>query len=294
MLIGANLILNDTTLSMREVAPAVEAHGLDALFLGEHTHTPVDTVHPSYPDGLPEFYMRFLDPFVQLTVAATVTERVRIGTGVILVAERNPLELAKAVASLDLVSGGRVEMGVGYGWNPLELRNNGVDPKQRKAVFREKLAALRRLWDEEVAGFDGEHVRFTPSWSFPKPVQRPHPPVLVGAAASDGAFDDVATLAEGWYPLGAPDLDVGTLAGQLRRLAGRCGSLPPVTVVEMEGQRTGRWYFEEPEVRGALEERARAYAGLGVHRMSVGVPVDTAQRLAAALEVLGALVDAVG
>ncbi len=176
MLIGANLILNDTTLPMREVAPLVEEYGLDALFLGEHTHTPVATVHPQYPGGLPEFYKRFLDPFVQLAVAAAVTERVRIGTGVLLVAERNPLELAKAVASLDVVSGGRVEVGVGLGWNTLEMVNNGIDPKRRRAIFREKLAVLRRLWTEDVVGVDGEFVRFTDSWVYPKPLQKPHPP----------------------------------------------------------------------------------------------------------------------
>jgi probable F420-dependent oxidoreductase len=285
MLIGANLILNDTTLPMHEVAPAVEAHGIDALFLGEHTHTPVATVHPSYPGGLPEFYKRFLDPFVQLAVAAAVTERVRIGTGVILVAERNPLELAKACASLDLVSGGRLEVGVGYGWNALEMRNNGIDPARKRAVFREKLYAVRRLWTEETTAFDGEFVQFSESWSLPKPAQRPHPPVVLGAAATPGAFDDVANLCDGWYPLGVPEL-----GEQMARLAERCGSLPPVTVVEMEGQRGLPWYFEDPGARRTLEETARRYVDLGVYRLSVGVAVDSADRLQASLEVLGALV----
>ncbi len=184
MLIGANLVLGDRTLPMATVAPLVEDHGLDALFVGEHTHIPVATVHPGHPTGVPEFYKRFLDPFVQLAVAAAVTERVRIGTGVVLVAERNPLELAKSVASLDVVSGGRVEVGVGYGWNPLEMANNGVDPSRRRQVFREKLAAVRRLWTEETVECHGRWVDFTESWSFPKPVQDPHPPVLLGAAAT--------------------------------------------------------------------------------------------------------------
>jgi probable F420-dependent oxidoreductase len=288
MLIGANLILNDTTLPMHEVAPAIEAHGIDALFLGEHTHTPVDTVNPHYPDGLPEFYKRFLDPFVQLTVAATVTSRVRIGTGIVLVAERNPLELAKALASLDLVSGGRLEVGVGYGWNQLEMRNNGIDPSHRRAVFREKLTAVRRLWVEETTAVDGEFVHFTESWSLPKPLQKPHPPVILGAAATPGAFDDVANLCEGWYPLGVPELPE-----QMARLTERCGSLPPVTVVEMEGQRGIPWYFQDAGARSALEATARRYVDLGVYRLSVGVAVDTADRLAASLDVLGHLVDLV-
>lgn len=287
MLIGANLILNDTTLSMREVAPLVEAHGLDALFIGEHTHTPVATVHPAYPSGLPEFYKRFLDPFVQLTVAAGVTERVRLGTGVLLVAERNPLELAKSVASLDVVSGGRVEVGVGYGWNRLEMLNNGVDPSRRRAVFREKMRAVIRLWTEESTGFDGEFVRFSESWSLPKPVQKPHPPVLIGAAAGPATFEDVAGLAQGWYPLYVPDL-----GDQLGRLAERCGGgLPTVTVVEMAGQIEGRpWYSEDAGALRALRTVASICRDWGVSRLSVGVPSDSRDRLNAALEVLGGLV----
>lgn len=290
MLIGANLILNDTTLPMRTVAPLVESRGLDALFIGEHTHIPVATVHPAHPGGLPDFYKRFLDPFVQLSVAATVTERVRIGTGVVLVAERNPLELAKAVASLDVVSGGRVEVGVGYGWNPLEMANNGVDPASRRAVFREKLAAVRRLWTEETVAFDGTFVRFSESWSFPKPLQRPGPPVLIGAAATDATFDDVLALGDGWYPLGSSDLPE-----QVGRLADRAGGvLPAVTAVEMEGQQPGvPWYWEDHGRARILGERARRYASCGVHRMSVGVPADDPQRLARALDFLAAVGQAV-
>lgn len=285
MLIGANLILNDTTLPMRLVAPAVEAHGLDAIFIGEHTHTPIATVHPAYPRAVPEFYKRFMDPFVQLAVAAAVTDRIRLGTGVILVAERNPLELAKSVASLDQVSGGRVEMGVGYGWNPLELLNNGVDPGTRRAVFREKLAAVRRLWQEDVCDYEGEYVHFSPSWSYPKPLQHPHPPVLIGAAASPGTFADVAELADGWYPLASPDLQDNLLG-----LAERCGGrLPDVTVVEMAGQRGVPWYHHNEQSRVSLERSALQYADFGVYRLSVGIPADDLLELDQALEVLGQL-----
>ena len=290
MLIGANLILNDTTLPMDVVAPAVEAHGLDAIFIGEHTHTPVATVHPAYPEGLPEFYKRFMDPFVQLAVAAAVTDRIRLGTGVILVAERNPLELAKSIASLDHVSRGRVEMGVGYGWNPLEMLNNGVDPRARRAVFREKLTAVRRLWQDDVADYDGDHVHFSPSWSFPKPLQQPHPPVLIGAAASSATFADVAELAEGWYPLASPALN-----DDLVRLAERCGGrVPLVTVVEMAGQRGVPWYHHDDRAEASLGRAAREYADLGVHRLSVGLPADEPSELHRALEVLGRLAQHVG
>lgn len=286
MLIGANLILNDTTLPMAVVAPMIEDHGLDCLFLGEHTHTPLGSTNPRYPDGLPEFYKRFLDPFVQLSVAAAVTTKVRLGTGVVLVAERNPLELAKAVASLDVVSGGRVDLGVGYGWNPLELANNGIDPTKRRAVFREKLAALDVLWKEEVASFDGEFVHFTPSWSYPKPIQKPRPPVLIGAAAGKATFNDVALRGDGWYPLASPEF-----FDHLAALTEHCGGVQPhVTIVEMEGQRPGTpWYTESDQQRHELTERARAYADAGVQRMTVGLPLDSTDELSAALEIAAAI-----
>lgn len=259
---------------------------LDALFIGEHTHTPVATVHPDHPDGLPEFYRRFLDPFVQLAVAATVTERVRIGTGVVLVAERNPLELAKAIASLDHVSGGRVEVGVGFGWNNLEMENNGVDPASRRAVFREKLRVLRRLWIEDVIGVDGKFVRFSDSWCYPKPVQKPSPPVLIGARGTDATFDDVVELGDGWYPLATPDLPE-----QLVKLEVRAGGiLPRVTAVSMQGQRPGSpWYLDDESVMDELTILAKRLAACGVYRLSVGVPADTRQRLRQALELLAGL-----
>jgi probable F420-dependent oxidoreductase len=286
MLIAANLILSDKTLPMRTVAPLVEEYGLDALFLGEHTHTPVATVHPEMPLGLPEFYKRFLDPFVQLAVAATLTDRIRIGTGVVLVAERNPLELAKALASLDCISGGRLEVGVGYGWNKLELTNNGIDPSTRRAVFREKLKAIRRLWTEEITGYSGEFVKFSDSWSYPKPLQKPNPPILIGAGASTETFDDVLELGDGWYPLGSD-----RLPHQMGRLAERNRTvLPPTTVVEMEGERLGTpWYWENVEAHTSLKERARVYADNGVHRLSVGVPAKHIDQLLRALDCLQAL-----
>lgn len=290
MKIGINLILNDQTLPMSLVAPMAESHGIEALFLGEHTHTPIETVNPHYPNGLPEFYKRFLDPFVQLSVAAALTSTIRLGTGVVLVAERNPLELAKAVSSIDVVSNGRFEFGVGYGWNHLELANNGVDPTKRRAVFREKMAALKALWAEEVAEFDGEFVSFTKSWSYPKPLQRPNPPVLIGAAPTKRCFEDVANVGDGWYPLGEPDLLTHLPA--LREWCG--GRLPAVTVVEMEGQREGTpWYIDHEGALRALHDTARRYADGGIFRLSVGVPCDDASRLETALIVLAKLAEVV-
>ena len=139
MRIGANLITNDTTISILDVAPRVEAAGLDCIFQGEHSHIPVETVFPMFEGEVPDFYKRFPDLFVTMAAAAAVTTTLRLGTGVVLVAEHQPLRLAKAVASLDALSGGRVDFGVGYGWNGPEMANNGVDPSKRGAVFREHL-----------------------------------------------------------------------------------------------------------------------------------------------------------
>ncbi len=193
MLIGANLITNDSTLSILEVAPLVEAAGLHSIFQGEHSHIPIDTVYPGSAEGtVPDFYKRFPDLFVTLAAAAAVTTTLRLGTGVVLVAEHQPLRLAKAVASLDELSGGRVDFGVGYGWNAPEMVNNGVDPKRRRDVFGEHLRVISALWADDVVEHDGEWSSFTPSWSLPKPRQaghrRPGPPILIGAAAGPKTF----------------------------------------------------------------------------------------------------------
>src|SRR3954453_10667341 len=183
MFIGPNLSTNDTTLSILDVAPVVEAAGLESIFQGEHSHIPIDTMYPGSANGdVPDFYKRFPDLFVTMAAAAALTTTLRLGTGVVLVAEHQPLRLAKAVASLDALSGGRVDFGVGYGWNGPEMANNGVDPSKRGAVFSENLRVIRDLWSEDVVEHHGEHCAFTPSWSLPKPVQqasRPGPPLLI-------------------------------------------------------------------------------------------------------------------
>jgi probable F420-dependent oxidoreductase len=186
-----------------ELARAVEERGLDSVFLPEHTHIPVSRRTP-YPAGgpLPDEYRRTIDPFVGLAAAAAATTRVRLGTGVCLVAQRDPIVTAKAVASLDLIAGGRFVLGVGVGWNQDEAESHGVDFRRRRARAREHLVVMDRLWRDEEASFDGEFVRLAPSWSWPKPAQRPRPPIFVGGAASPRLFDDIAELADGWMPIG--------------------------------------------------------------------------------------------
>jgi probable F420-dependent oxidoreductase len=292
--IGANLITNDTTLSILEVAPMVEAAGLDAIFQGEHSHIPVDTVFPVGDGEVPDFYKRFPDLLVTMAAAAAVTTRLRVGTGVVLVAEHQPLRLAKAVASLDELSGGRVDFGVGYGWNAGEMANNGVDPARRRTVFREHLGVISRLWAEDVVEHHGEHTSFTPSWSLPKPRQsdwrRPGPPILIGASAGPRTFADVLDLADGWYPLTGPSLVEDT--ARLKRMAAERGVPTEVSAVEMAGQVTGvPWYSDDATAKHQLLEAVQRYADGGVDRLLIGVPVDSRAHLEDALAVLADVSD---
>jgi len=197
------MLCGDRTIAPHELAQEAEARGFESLFLPEHTHIPVARTTP-YPGGepLPEELARLHDPFVALAAAAAVTTRLRLGTGVCLVVERDPIVLAKEVASLDVLSGGRFVFGVGFGWNAEEMADHGADPSKRRAITREKLLAMKALWAEDEASFTGEHVQFPPSWSWPKPVQRPHPPVLLGGQAGEGLFRHVAEWADGWIPFG--------------------------------------------------------------------------------------------
>ena len=206
---SVTMVATDAGLPIADVARAVEECGLDGLWLPDHTHIPVSRQTP-YPlgGGLPERYRRTVDPLTALAMAAAVTSRIRIGTGVLLAAQRDPIVTAKALATIDQQSGGRLAVGVGYGWNLEEMRDHGVDPVTRRARLREHVLAMRRLWEDEEAAFDGQHVRFAPSWSWPKPDQRPLP-VLIGGAATATVFAHIAEFGQGWVPTGGRPLADG-------------------------------------------------------------------------------------
>jgi probable F420-dependent oxidoreductase len=201
---GVTMFVTDRSMTAAALARAVEERGLDGLYLPEHTHIPVSRKTP-YPLGgeLPDEYKRTLDPFVALATAAAVTSRIRLGIGVCLVAQRDPIILAKEVASLDHVSGGRFVLGIGTGWNEDELEDHGVPFKRRRTVVRERVLAMRQLWEQEVGCFEGEFVHLSPSWAWPKPVQKPRAPIFWGGAASPKLFEHIAEYADGWMPLGA-------------------------------------------------------------------------------------------
>jgi probable F420-dependent oxidoreductase len=170
------------------------------LFLAEHSHIPVSRESP-YPGGgeLPRRYYRTLDPFVALTAAAAVTSRLVLGTGIVLLPQRDVIHTANEVASLDVVSRGRVAFGVGVGWNREEMRNHGTDPATRGALMNEQLAALKEIWTADEAEYHGEHVDFDPIFLWPKPEQKPHPPIYVGGE-SPAALRRLAEFGDGWLP----------------------------------------------------------------------------------------------
>ncbi|GLY93729.1 LLM class F420-dependent oxidoreductase [Actinoplanes sp. NBRC 103695] len=182
------------------LARIVEDRGQDALVFAEHTHIPASRETPYGGGGdLPRKYWHTYDLFVALTAAAAATSRLRVGSGVCLVIERDPITTAKEVASVDHLSGGRIEFGAGIGWNREEMRNHGTDPRTRVALFTERLRAMQQIWTQDEATFHGDHVNFDRIWSWPKPAQHPYPPVLIGGGGAS-VLDRVLAYGDGWFP----------------------------------------------------------------------------------------------
>jgi probable F420-dependent oxidoreductase len=182
------------------LARLVEARGFESLFFPDHTHIPAARSSP-WPGGreLPRKYAHTLDLFVAMTAAVTATTRLRVGSGICLLVERDPITTAKEVASVDVLSGGRVEFGVGAGWNREEMANHGTDPRKRMAILRERVEAMKAIWTEEEASYSGEHVSFERIWSWPKPAQRPYPPVIVGGNGPT-VTERVKAFGDAWMP----------------------------------------------------------------------------------------------
>ncbi|WP_327293776.1 LLM class F420-dependent oxidoreductase [Streptomyces sp. NBC_01197] len=254
MKFGISTFITDLSIRPAPLGRAIEERGFDSLFIAEHSHIPVDRSSP-YPGGgdLPDIYYRTLDPFVALTAAATVTERLLVGTGIALVSQRDPIHTAKGVASLDLISEGRAVFGVGVGWNREEMANHGTDASTRGRLVDERLRAIIELWTKEKAEFHGAFVDFDPVYSWPKPVQRPHPPIYVGGGR--GAFPRVAELGDAWLANSVPP---ETLRTQIEEVRGAAGREVPVTV------------YAVPDTPEAIEK----YAELDVERVLFYLPSD--------------------
>jgi probable F420-dependent oxidoreductase len=219
---GLTIFPTDYAIDPARLGRAAEDAGFEALLFAEHTHIPADRDTPRPGGGeLPRRYWHTIDPFVALTAVATATERLRIGTGICLVVERDPIITAKEVASVDLLSGGRFEFGVGGGWNREEMRNHGTDPDTRFALMRERIEAMKAIWAEDEASYSGRFVEFERIWSWPKPVQKPHPPILVGGTGPK-ALDRVLRYGDAWMPNRVADpADLGPRIAELRERAGR-------------------------------------------------------------------------
>lgn len=212
MRVGVTTMLTDQGITPVELARACEDHGFEGLYLPEHTHMPIDrTVEHPISAELPDEYRRTLDPFVALSMAAAVTERLHLGTGILLLAQRDPVVTAKAIATLDHLSGGRFVLGLGFGWNREELATHGVAWGDRREVIAERLEVMRRLWRDEVASFEGEHEHLVDSQAWPKPVDGTVP-VWLGVAAGPRNLAAAAELADAWVPHGSSGLADGMAA----------------------------------------------------------------------------------
>ena len=220
MKFGISTFVNDDTIDTVTLARAIEERGFESLVIAEHTHIPASRESP-YPMGgeLPSIYYRTLDPFVTLAAAAAVTSRIELITGIALLIQRDPIITAKEAASIDLISGGRFVFGVGAGWNIEELRDHGTDPKTRGALLDERIEAIKALWIDEPAEYHGKYVDFDASYSRPKPVQKPHPPIFIGGD-SNATVKRVIRHDAGWISNPSPVEHLTKRIDQIRDGAG--------------------------------------------------------------------------
>ena len=257
---GLVLFTSDRGITPAAAARLAEQHGFTTFYVPEHTHIPVrrEAAHPMTGDAsLPDDrYLRTLDPWVSLGTAAAVTSHVRLSTAVALPVEHDPISLAKTIASLDHLSGGRVSLGVGFGWNTDELADHNVPPGRRRTMLREYIEAMRALWTEEEASYDGEFVRFGPSWAWPKPAQSPIP-VLLGAAGTEKNFKWIARSADGWITT-PRDVDIDAPVRLLQdtwAAAGRTGA-PRIVALDFK----------------PVAEKLAHWRGIGVTEVLFGLP----------------------
>jgi len=269
--IGVTIHATDRAIDPAALAREAEARGFESLYIPEHTHIPTSRRTPA-PTGtaeLGEEYARSPDPYIALAAAAAVTSEIRLGTGVGLPAQHDPITFAKQIATLDRIAGGRFTLGIGFGWNVEEMANHGVDFKTRRERVRETMLAMQALWSQEVAGYRGEFVHFEPSWQWPKPVQQPRPRVLIGGGAGPKLFAHIAEYADGWMPIGGSGL--GSHLAALRDAVAAAGRDPAsLHVVPM----------------GVVPNRAKLdyYESLGVTEAVLRLPSAPRDRVLPALD----------
>ncbi len=259
MQFGAFYFPVDYGINIAELAAALEQRGFGSLFLPEHTHIPVSRKTP-FPGGgeLPKRYSHTHDPFVALSFAAAATQKLLLGTGICLIPERDPIVTAKAVASLDQLSGGRFVFGIGGGWNVEEMENHGARYNTRFKLMRERVLAMKALWTEEEAEYHGDMVDFDRVWSWPKPRQKPHPPILLGGE-SDYTLRRVVEYCDGWFPRPGRGCDIRHEVGRLRHMAEEKGRDPKTL---------STWVFRAPADKAELAR----YREAGVEAAIFEVP----------------------
>jgi probable F420-dependent oxidoreductase len=252
MNIGVFMFATDYAIRIDQLARECEARGFESLFVPEHTHIPTSRKTP-WPGGapLPEEYWHTFDPFVSLMAAAAATRKLKIGTGICLVIERDTIVMAKEVASLDTLSDGRFLFGIGAGWNREEMEHHGTDYKTRFSKMREQVLAMKEIWTRDEAEFHGKHVAFDPIWSWPKPAQKPHPPILLGGATPK-TRERVVEFCDGWLPIGTDQKAVLDGIADLERLAEAKGRPRSTISVSVFGARPERETLEAYE-RGGVE-----------------------------------------
>ncbi|MEE2775994.1 MAG: LLM class F420-dependent oxidoreductase [Acidobacteriota bacterium] len=277
--IGLSIFATDYAIRIDELAREAEARGFESLWVPEHTHIPTSRATP-FPGGtdLPKQYWHTHDPFVSLMAAAAATERLKVGTGICLLIERDTITLAKEVASLDFLSNGRFLFGIGGGWNREEMENHGTDHPSRFRRLEEQVAALKTIWTEEEPEYHGEHVDFDPIWSWPKPAQDPHPPVFLGGGTRY-TRQRVVDFCEGWLPIGFAAEPVLKGLADLEARAAEAGRDRSTINVSVFG------------VRGGPEDVKR-FADAGIDRSILSLPSASRDEVLPLLDTYAALVGA--
>jgi probable F420-dependent oxidoreductase len=281
MKVGVMMFPTDKGMQPVELATEAEARGFDSLWFPEHSHIPTSRRTPwgGTPGAppLPEEYWRTHDQFLALTAAAVRTTTLRLGTGITLVAQRDPLWLAKEVATLDQLSGGRFLFGIGYGWNHEEMENHGIDVHRRRKLVREKILACKELWTKDEASFAGEFVNFESSWSWPKPVQQPHPPILVGASPTELHFEHIVEYGDVWMPIeGRYDITAGWI--RLQKLAADRGRDPSTLRLGVFGAKPSAERLAE------LRDFGASFVALGLPATDRDKAMETLDRYAPLVE----------
>ncbi len=254
-----------------DLARAAEERGFESLWVAEHTHIPASRKSP-WPGGpnLPAYYHDVMDPFVSLAAAAAVTKKIKLGTGICLIVERDPITTAKEVTTLDRVSGGRFLFGIGGGWNAEEMENHGTEFKTRFSLMKDRIEAMKAIWTQEMPEYHGKFVQFDKMLPGPQPVQQPHPPIIIGGGwphAAKRAID----YGNGWIPIVGRDQNMATLAGEFRKLAKEAGRDPDKMELTAYGAPP------KPELVTELVEA-------GMNRIVFGVPMDGADKVLPALD----------